>query len=114
MFKVYFFVNYENCRLNVVRVIQFAAAVNRKPGEPLVIEEIIVAPPMPHEARIRIICTSLCYSDITFWRMKVNCFTFHSLFASTGQRVFFVQSFYFYDLTHICCFVFKGISWSFS
>ena len=47
------------------------AAVCRKPGEPLVMEEIIVAPPMPREARIRIICTSLCHSDITFWKMKV-------------------------------------------
>lgn len=36
------------------------AAVARKPGEPLVIEDIIVAPPMPREVRIRILCTSLC------------------------------------------------------
>ena len=47
------------------------AAVSRKPGEPLVIEEVVVAPPMPHEVRIRIICTSLCHSDITFWKLKV-------------------------------------------
>lgn len=45
--------------------------MSRKPGEPLVMEEIIVAPPMPHEVRIRIICTSLCHSDIIFWKMKV-------------------------------------------
>lgn len=50
----------------------FAAAVSREPGAPLVIEEITVAPPMPHEVRIRIICTSLCHSDITFWKMKVS------------------------------------------
>lgn len=50
--------------------IRCRAAVSRKPGEPLVIEEIMVAPPSPHEVRIRIICTSLCYSDITFWKMK--------------------------------------------
>ena len=49
----------------------FVAAVSRKPGEPLVIEEVMVAPPMPHEVRIRIICTSLCHSDITFWKLKV-------------------------------------------
>ena len=36
------------------------------------IEEIIVAPPMAHEVRIRIICTSLCHSDLTFWKMKVS------------------------------------------
>ncbi|KAM1423479.1 hypothetical protein TB2_015723 [Malus domestica] len=50
--------------------IRCRAAVSRKAGEPLVLEEILVAPPMPHEVRIRIICTSLCHSDITFWKMK--------------------------------------------
>lgn len=50
--------------------IRCRAAVSRKPGEPLVIEEVMVDPPMPHEVRIRIICTSLCHSDITFWKMK--------------------------------------------
>ncbi|TXG51960.1 hypothetical protein EZV62_021129 [Acer yangbiense] len=46
------------------------AAIARAAGEPLVIEEITVDPPQPHEARIRIICTSLCHSDIVFWKMK--------------------------------------------
>ncbi|XP_022144320.1 alcohol dehydrogenase-like 7 [Momordica charantia] len=53
-----------------VRSIRCRAAVCRKAGEPLVMEEIMVAPPMDREVRIRIICTSLCHSDITFWRMK--------------------------------------------
>ncbi|KAA0038470.1 alcohol dehydrogenase-like 7 [Cucumis melo var. makuwa] len=53
-----------------IHPIRCRAAVCRKPGEPLVIEEIIVAPPMPREVRIRIICTSLCQSDITFWKLK--------------------------------------------
>ncbi|XP_024024566.1 alcohol dehydrogenase-like 7 isoform X1 [Morus notabilis] len=48
----------------------FVAAISRVAGEPLVIEEIFVAPPMPREVRIRIICTSLCHSDVTFWKMK--------------------------------------------
>ncbi|XAR61572.1 Alcohol dehydrogenase [Bertholletia excelsa] len=50
--------------------IRCRAAVARKAGEPLVIEEVIIAPPKPHEVRIRIICTSLCHSDITFWKLK--------------------------------------------
>ncbi|KAL2503917.1 Alcohol dehydrogenase-like 7 [Abeliophyllum distichum] len=50
--------------------IRCRAAVARAPGEPLVIEEVMVAPPKAHEVRIKIICTSLCYSDITFWKMK--------------------------------------------
>ncbi|XP_021732274.1 alcohol dehydrogenase-like 7, partial [Chenopodium quinoa] len=47
-----------------------AAAIAREAGQPLVIEEVIVAPPKAHEVRIKIICTSLCYSDITFWKLK--------------------------------------------
>ncbi|KAK6939039.1 Alcohol dehydrogenase-like, C-terminal [Dillenia turbinata] len=51
--------------------IRCKAAVCRKAGEPLVIEEVIVAPPRPREVRIRVICTSLCHSDITFWKLQV-------------------------------------------
>ncbi|KAJ4702225.1 putative Alcohol dehydrogenase [Melia azedarach] len=50
--------------------IRCRAAIARVAGEPLVIEDITVDPPNSHEVRIRIICTSLCYSDITFWKMK--------------------------------------------
>ncbi|CAH9087010.1 unnamed protein product [Cuscuta europaea] len=44
--------------------------VVRKAGEPLVIEEVIVAPPKSHEVRVKIICTSLCHSDVTFWKLQ--------------------------------------------
>lgn len=50
----------------------WAAAVSRKAGEPLVMEEIMVAPPQPFEVRIRIICTALCHSDVTFWKLQVS------------------------------------------
>ncbi|CAI0382251.1 unnamed protein product [Linum tenue] len=33
-------------------------------------EEVMVAPPRAHEARIRIVCTSLCQSDINLWKRK--------------------------------------------
>ncbi|KAL4575423.1 hypothetical protein LXL04_022266 [Taraxacum kok-saghyz] len=46
------------------------AAIARKAGEPLVIEEVIVAPPKPHEVRIKITCTSLCHTDVTFWKLE--------------------------------------------
>jgi D-arabinose 1-dehydrogenase-like Zn-dependent alcohol dehydrogenase len=39
-------------------------------GEPLEMEEVEVAPPLAHEVRIRVVCTSLCHTDITFWRMN--------------------------------------------
>ncbi|RDX90913.1 Alcohol dehydrogenase-like 7, partial [Mucuna pruriens] len=51
--------------------IRCKAAVARKAGEPLVLEDIIVAPPMPREVRIRIKCTSLCHSDLTFRNIQV-------------------------------------------
>ncbi|XP_057974344.1 alcohol dehydrogenase-like 7 [Malania oleifera] len=57
-------------RKTEAKPIRCRAAVCRRAGEPLVIEEVEVAPPMPHEVRIRIICTSLCHSDVTFWKMK--------------------------------------------
>lgn len=55
-------------------VSDITAAVARKAGEPLVIEEVIVAPPKAHEVRVKIICTSLCHSDVTFWKLRVRKF----------------------------------------
>ncbi|KAL6867697.1 hypothetical protein ACP4OV_015721 [Aristida adscensionis] len=48
--------------------IRCKAAVCRAAGEPLTIEEIVVDPPRAYEIRIKIICTSLCHSDVTSWR----------------------------------------------
>ncbi|KAG8369194.1 hypothetical protein BUALT_Bualt15G0125800 [Buddleja alternifolia] len=47
-----------------------AAAVARKAGEALVIEEIQVLAPKAWEVRIKIICTSLCHSDVTIWKLN--------------------------------------------
>uniref|UniRef100_A0A803MXH2 Alcohol dehydrogenase n=1 Tax=Chenopodium quinoa TaxID=63459 RepID=A0A803MXH2_CHEQI len=46
------------------------AAIAREAGQPLVIEEVIVAPPKAHEVRIKVICSSLCHTDITIWKLK--------------------------------------------
>ncbi|XP_020104356.1 alcohol dehydrogenase-like 7 isoform X2 [Ananas comosus] len=54
----------------IPKPIRCKAAVCRGPGEALRIEEVVVAPPEDHEVRIKILCTSLCHSDLTFWRMK--------------------------------------------
>jgi hypothetical protein len=62
---------------------QQAAAVCRVAGEPLIVEEIIVDPPKAYEIRIKIVCTSLCHSDITFWRAKASI-----LVAATQSSVF--------------------------
>ncbi|KAK9983290.1 hypothetical protein SO802_032815 [Lithocarpus litseifolius] len=54
------------------KVLRCKAAISRIPGEPLVIEDIEVDPPKAWEIRIKIICTSLCHTDITFWKMKAG------------------------------------------
>ncbi|KXG36720.1 hypothetical protein SORBI_3002G379200 [Sorghum bicolor] len=55
---------------NAGKPIRCKAAVSKAAGQPLEMEEVEVAPPRAHEVRVRIICTSLCHTDITFWRMK--------------------------------------------
>uniref|UniRef100_A0A453B2A2 Uncharacterized protein n=1 Tax=Aegilops tauschii subsp. strangulata TaxID=200361 RepID=A0A453B2A2_AEGTS len=50
--------------------IRCKAAVSKVAGQPLEMEEVEVAPPRAHEVRIRILCTSLCHTDLTFWRLK--------------------------------------------
>ncbi|KAL6317363.1 hypothetical protein AAG906_030116 [Vitis piasezkii] len=52
------------------KAITCKAAICREPGEALVIEEIEVAPPEAWEIRIKILCTSLCHTDVTFWKMN--------------------------------------------
>ncbi|XP_074263837.1 alcohol dehydrogenase-like 7 isoform X2 [Silene latifolia] len=54
----------------VGKPIHCKAAVAREAGKPLVIEEVVVAPPKAHEVRVKIICTCLCHTDITLWKLK--------------------------------------------
>ncbi|XP_042034062.1 alcohol dehydrogenase-like 7 isoform X2 [Salvia splendens] len=46
-------------------------AITCRAGAPLVIEEVVVDPPKSGELRIKIICTSLCHSDLTFFNLVV-------------------------------------------
>jgi len=41
------------------------------PGQPLVMEEVEVAPPGPMEIRVKVVSTSVCRSDVTAWQSKV-------------------------------------------
>ncbi|VVA92190.1 unnamed protein product [Arabis nemorensis] len=54
---------------NEGKPIRCKAAVCRKAGEAFVIEEIQVDPPQAYEVRIKILCTSLCHTDVTFWKL---------------------------------------------
>lgn len=44
------------------------AAVAHGPGEPLVVERILVHPPQKMEVRIKIIYTSICHTDLSAWQ----------------------------------------------
>ncbi|OMP02786.1 Alcohol dehydrogenase superfamily, zinc-type [Corchorus olitorius] len=50
------------------KVITCKAAVAWGPGQPLVIEEIQVAPPQKMEVRIKILFTSVCHTDLSAWK----------------------------------------------
>lgn len=69
---------------NEGKPIRCKAAICRKAGEALVIEDIHVDPPQPYEVRIKILCTSLCHTDLTFWKLD-----FVSLHYSQSQRIIF-------------------------
>ncbi|XP_059647232.1 alcohol dehydrogenase-like 6 isoform X1 [Cornus florida] len=53
-------------------VVTCKAAVAWGAGEPLVMEEVEVSPPQPMEIRIKVVCTSLCRSDITAWESQAH------------------------------------------
>ncbi|XP_038992581.1 alcohol dehydrogenase-like 6 [Hibiscus syriacus] len=46
------------------------AMVAWEAGKDLVMEEVEVSPPQPHEIRIKVVCTSLCRTDITAWESQ--------------------------------------------
>lgn len=56
----------------ISKPIRCKAAICKKSGEPLVIEEVELDPPKSWEVRIKILCTSLCHSDVTFWKMDTS------------------------------------------
>ncbi|THG19432.1 hypothetical protein TEA_030001 [Camellia sinensis var. sinensis] len=54
-----------------------AAAVAWGAGEALVMEEVEVSPPHPMEIRIKVVCTSLCRSDVTAWQSQEQLLKLH-------------------------------------
>lgn len=63
------------------QVIRCKAAVAWEAGKPLVIEEIEVAPPEAMEVRVKILYTSLCHSDLLFWKAKDQLAIFPRIFG---------------------------------
>ncbi|KAF3322336.1 alcohol dehydrogenase-like 6 [Carex littledalei] len=68
-------------------VIKCKAAVAWGPGEPLVMEEVDVDPPKEMEIRVKVVCTSICRSDVTQWENKVQSDLFPRIFGHEASGI---------------------------
>ncbi|RZC19319.1 Alcohol dehydrogenase-like 4 [Glycine soja] len=50
------------------KTITCKAAVAYGPGEPFVVERVLVHPPQKMEVRIKILFTTICHTDLTAWQ----------------------------------------------
>uniref|UniRef100_A0A5B7BZR6 Putative alcohol dehydrogenase-like 6 n=1 Tax=Davidia involucrata TaxID=16924 RepID=A0A5B7BZR6_DAVIN len=68
-------------------VITCKAAVAWGAGEALVMEEVDVSPPQPMEIRIKVVCTSLCRSDVTAWESPAQFPIFPRIFGHEASGI---------------------------
>ncbi|PIN09367.1 Alcohol dehydrogenase, class III [Handroanthus impetiginosus] len=68
-------------------VIRCKAALAWAAGEPLVIEEVELSPPQPMEIRIKVVCTSLCRSDLTAWLSQAQPQIFPRIFGHEASGI---------------------------
>ncbi|KAL0923490.1 hypothetical protein M5K25_007549 [Dendrobium thyrsiflorum] len=68
-------------------VLTCKAAVAWGPGEPLALEEVEVDPPKAMEIRIKVVCSSLCRSDVTQWESKAQPSLFPRIFGHEASGV---------------------------
>ncbi|CAI0400183.1 unnamed protein product [Linum tenue] len=68
-------------------VITCKAAVAWGAGEPLVMEEVELSPPHPHEIRIKVFSSSLCRSDISAWESQLLQAIFPRIFGHEASGI---------------------------
>ncbi|WOL07391.1 S-nitrosoglutathione reductase [Canna indica] len=68
-------------------VITCRAAVAWGPGQPLLLEEVEVDPPSAMEIRIKVVCTSLCRSDVTQWQSQAQPDLFPRIFGHEASGI---------------------------
>lgn len=68
-------------------VITCKAAVAWGPGEPMVIEEVELSPPQPMEIRVKVVCTSLCRSDVTAWLSQAQASIYPRIFGHEASGI---------------------------
>ncbi|CAN6481689.1 unnamed protein product [Victoria cruziana] len=71
----------------VPQVLRCKAAVAWGAGEPLVIEEVEVDPPGPLELRVKVVCTSLCRSDVNQWESQTAVPIFPRIYGHEAAGV---------------------------
>ncbi|KAL9241953.1 hypothetical protein vseg_016004 [Gypsophila vaccaria] len=69
------------------QVITCKAALAWGPGEALVMEEVELSPPQPMEIRIKVVCTSLCRSDLTAWQSQATPLIFPRIFGHEASGI---------------------------
>jgi S-(hydroxymethyl)glutathione dehydrogenase / alcohol dehydrogenase len=69
------------------KIIKCKAAVAWKANEPLVIEEIEVAPPKKGEVRIKMLNCALCHTDVYTWSGKDPEGKFPVIFGHEGAGI---------------------------
>lgn len=69
------------------QIITCKAAVCWSPKEPLVLENVQVDPPQKGEVRVKILFTSLCHSDVTFWLDKPKIGFFPRIFGHEASGI---------------------------
>ncbi|CAM8978079.1 unnamed protein product [Rhodiola kirilowii] len=72
---------------SVGEVIKCRAAVAWGVGQPLVLEEVEVSPPQTMEIRIKVVCTSLCRSDLTAWSSQAQAAIYPRIFGHEASGV---------------------------
>ncbi|XAR55204.1 Alcohol dehydrogenase [Bertholletia excelsa] len=68
-------------------VITCKAAVAWAAGEALVLEEVEVSPPQSLEIRIKVVCTSLCRSDVNAWQSQAHTPIFPRIFGHEASGI---------------------------
>lgn len=69
------------------QIITCKGAVCWAAGEPLIIEDVQVDPPQVGEVRIKILYSSLCRSDVTFWLDKPKVGLFPRIFGHEASGI---------------------------
>uniref|UniRef100_A0A0V0I8P4 Putative alcohol dehydrogenase-like 6-like n=1 Tax=Solanum chacoense TaxID=4108 RepID=A0A0V0I8P4_SOLCH len=68
-------------------VITCKAAVAWGPGKPMMIEEVELSPPQSMEIRVKVVCTSLCRSDVTAWLSQAQASIYPRIFGHEASGI---------------------------